>query len=261
MASIRCGNCNLVNFATDANCKRCGQPLGAAQQQQSPPYANYQQPGNAYHYPAASPGNYAPQQSYQQPYAYQQNQYQQPSPAYGMAQQHYQYPPAPYAAAYAQGFWRDGSTLVMYKHLPMPDRCIKCNAPANGIRLRRKLSWHPPAYFLLVFIGVLLYAIVAMIASKRATIDVGLCEEHYNKRRTGILVSWLMFALSIGSFVLATILGGEFVAFLGGIFLLASIICAIVMTRVVVPKKIDDQFAWLRGVSDEYLNQLPAWGG
>jgi hypothetical protein len=43
------------------------------------------------------------------------------------------------------GTWREGKTLVMWKEAVLPDRCIRCNAPANGRRLIRKLNWHEPA--------------------------------------------------------------------------------------------------------------------
>ena len=46
------------------------------------------------------------------------------------------------------GVWRDQSTLVMTKDATLPDYCVKCDAPANGFRLKRNLSWHEPALYL-----------------------------------------------------------------------------------------------------------------
>src|SRR3954464_15581653 len=58
------------------------------------------------------------------------------------------------------GVWRDGPILVMHKIAPLPDYCIKCNSPANGLRIRRKLSWHHPALYILVFGAALFYVIM-----------------------------------------------------------------------------------------------------
>lgn len=38
------------------------------------------------------------------------------------------------------GVWRDGKLLVMHKKAVLPDRCVKCNQPAGGRRLKRSLS-------------------------------------------------------------------------------------------------------------------------
>ena len=67
---------------------------------------------------------------------------------------------APNLQANDTGVWRDGDILVMHKEAVLPDRCIKCNAPCNGYRLKRNLSWHRPAWFLLIFISLWIYLIV-----------------------------------------------------------------------------------------------------
>src|ERR1035438_9056155 len=46
------------------------------------------------------------------------------------------------------GLWRKEKKLVTRSETPFPDRCVKCNAPANGFRLKRVLYWHHPAYYL-----------------------------------------------------------------------------------------------------------------
>src|SRR3954468_23626244 len=51
--------------------------------------------------------------------------------------------------------WEDNGLLVLRKNAVLPDRCVKCNAPAEGFRLRRNLSWHQPAIYLTIFIGLL----------------------------------------------------------------------------------------------------------
>ena len=40
----------------------------------------------------------------------------------------------------------------MSKDGEFPDRCIKCNAPAEGYRLKKTLIWHPRAWFFLILL-------------------------------------------------------------------------------------------------------------
>ena len=49
--------------------------------------------------------------------------------------------------AQADGVWRDGKIIVMSHDASFPDRCVKCNQPAAGYRLKRKLTWHPSGWY------------------------------------------------------------------------------------------------------------------
>ncbi len=115
----------------------------------------------------------------------------------------YVLPPPPQPKLATAGVWRDKSILVMSRDAQLPNRCVKCNEPATGSRLKRKLSWHHPAYFLLILVVFLVYIIVAMIARKVATVEVGLCERHRAARSRNILITWSLVLLAIGGFVLA----------------------------------------------------------
>jgi hypothetical protein len=159
------------------------------------------------------------------------------------------------------GVWRDNSTLVMVKEAPLPDRCVKCNAPANGVRLRRSLSWHHPVLYLLIFVGVLIYVILAAVLSKRATIYVGLCAEHFQHRRKKIAVGWILLAGGLISAIGAFANNYPMVGLVGLAVFLFALIWLIVISRVVTPKKIDDRLVWLNGVNSAYLSQLPPWQG
>jgi hypothetical protein len=60
----------------------------------------------------------------------------------------------------AGSVWRDGELLVMRKGAVLPDRCVKCNAPAEGGRLRYVQLWHDPIYFLLLPLAPILMPFV-----------------------------------------------------------------------------------------------------
>ena len=95
--------------------------------------------------------------------------------------------------------WRSKSMLVMAKRAPLPQRCVKCNAPAQQT-LNRKLRWHHPALYLVIFAGPLLYLILSLVLSKSATIHIGLCETHVATRKRDMLITCVLVLLSFGSF-------------------------------------------------------------
>jgi hypothetical protein len=159
--------------------------------------------------------------------------------------------------------WREGDVLVMERSAMLPDRCVKCNAPANGYKLWRNLSWHSPVYFLLVLLSPLIYIVVALIVRKTATIAIGLCETHRKKRRTMIAVAWLLFLASIASFFVAVQFDppiGPSIVIAGIVVMLTSLVMAAMISQIVKPVNIDYRFVRLRGVGADFLDTLPTPG-
>lgn len=157
--------------------------------------------------------------------------------------------------------WRSGKLLVMRKGATLPGRCVKCGADAPGEKLTRKLFWHHPALYLLILPGLLIYAIVATVVGKRAKIQVGLCHEHRGRRRRDLIIAWSLFLLSLALFVAAGVWENGWCVAFGVAALLASPIYGMITCAVVTPKKIDDQFVWLKGVSPEFLESLEEFTG
>ena len=156
--------------------------------------------------------------------------------------------------------WRNKSTLVMTKQAPLPNRCVKCNVYTDQ-RLKRKLTWHHPVLYLLILASILIYAIVAMVVRKTATVDVGLCPEHLATRKKNLAITWALGLLCVGSFAFALITDDLISVVLGFALIIATPIYGIVTLRVVAPTRIDDQLVWLKGVNPEYLQELPEWRG
>jgi drug/metabolite transporter (DMT)-like permease len=162
------------------------------------------------------------------------------------------------------GVWRDGPLLVMTKDAQLPDRCLKCNLPAGGWRLKRKLSWHEPAWYFLVLlglIGIIIYVIAASVVRQTATVMVPLCEEHRRRRKRAIAAGWLLGLAGIAAFVLGgSIEEYQAAAFLGGMLLLVTgLIFGMVGSQVAVPKRIDERFVWLKKVHPATLEELPVY--
>ncbi len=72
----------------------------------------------------------------------------------------------------------DGKLLVVRNGAELPDRCLKCNEPADGYRFSRSLSWHRPAWFILVLVSLWLYFLVYFFVRWKAKVTVGLCPRH-----------------------------------------------------------------------------------
>ncbi|MEM7395487.1 MAG: hypothetical protein AAF492_24410 [Verrucomicrobiota bacterium] len=55
---------------------------------------------------------------------------------------------------------RQKRKLVMGKKAALPERCVKCNAPAEGQPLKRNLYWHSPFVYLCLLMKMLVYILV-----------------------------------------------------------------------------------------------------
>lgn len=166
------------------------------------------------------------------------------------------------------GLWRDGNLLVMRKDALLPDRCLRCDSPAEGYRLKRNLSWHHPAWYLIVLANLLIYVIVALCIRKTAKIEVPLCPIHRAKRRNAILTGWLLALAGIGLFIAGIALGGTeressliVLVPVGAVVFLVGLFWGAIGAPPVVPTRIDDYYVWLKKVGPEFLGHLPVWPG
>jgi len=157
------------------------------------------------------------------------------------------------------GAWREQSTLVMTKDATLPDYCVKCGAPANGFRLRRRFSWHHPALYLLLFLvgAWLIYLIIAMVLRKKATVYLGLCPQHNQRRRSLLFIGWALFVLTFITMFMGLARDFPVMGLLSLLGILVSIVWLILAARVVTVKKIDDRFVWLTGLNENYLARFP----
>src|SRR6478735_23856 len=182
-------------------------------------------------------------------------------------------PPAvlPYAVplsnqSSAGGPWREGSLLVTTTFAQLPHVCVKCNVPvldgaAGGKRLTQKYTWHHPALYFLILPGVLIYAIVALVLQKKATVELSLCPAHNSRRVKWLIFTWVsvLGGLGLVAFGCAggmgmaknndmwpawTMLAGALIAIVGGIV-------AVINGRVLTPRRIDDRHAWFKGASPD----------
>jgi hypothetical protein len=156
--------------------------------------------------------------------------------------------------------WRDGKMLMVRKDAILPDRCLKCNEPAEGFQFKRSLRWASPYYALLILVNLILYILVYVVVSRRGTVTVGICPVHRRKRKRAILAGWLAALAGIGSLFLTGVVPDTMmvIPIIAGAFLiLAGLIGGIIGSPVLVPARIDKHFIWLRKVSPAYLATFP----
>lgn len=158
--------------------------------------------------------------------------------------------------------WRDGPTLVVPRKCVLPNRCVKCNAPAQR-RLVRRLYWHHPAYYLIIFVSLLIYVIVALIVRQKAVIDVGLCARHHAKRRRSIIIGWLGLLGCIAGLVVAILFGRDYpwLFWACPVLVLSELVYAVIVSRFVAPTRIDGQYAWLKNLHPDFLAEFPLLSG
>jgi hypothetical protein len=142
------------------------------------------------------------------------------------------------------GLWRMGKRLVTISETPFPDRCVKCNSPADGFRLKRVLYWQHPAYYLFLLCNLLILLIVILIVRKKAILHVGLCEKHRAKRKRGLIIGWSSLAAGAGLLICGAGLSSGWAALVGGLVLLVGGITGAAMATIITPTKITKEHVW-----------------
>jgi hypothetical protein len=182
-----------------------------------------------------------------------------------------QLPPAalddanPYARA-GTAAHAERNLIIAPPVVDLPHRCIFCNEP-DAKRLTMKYSWHHPALYLLILAGILIYAIVALIIQKKATVRMSLCALHAARRQRKMLIFWLVPLIMIGVIIAGPVLENArmigkdmsipFILF-GILGLIIALVVAGMSGRLLKPKFIDERMLKLAGAGRPFLDSLGA---
>jgi hypothetical protein len=153
--------------------------------------------------------------------------------------------------------WRLNKVLIISRDGDLPDRCIKCNADADGPTKTRTVYWHHPGFYLLLLVNIIVYIIAALIARKTAKVSPGLCARHKRKRTLGIWIGWGGFFVGLVAMSAAF---GSNQPDLGMFLIFATagcVIAGLLISRIVYAKRIDDRYVQLRGCGEAFLAELP----
>ncbi len=136
--------------------------------------------------------------------------------------------------------WRYGTLLVTETNTKLHDQCVKCNAPANGYRLKRELR---------------------SLFGRSGVIYVGLCEGHRRKRNRGLIIGWSGFTVCAVLLLTSTVLDSGFWTLSVALIAAASAITTGVMTNCVGTSKITREHLFVTGCHSDYLAELSEWPG
>lgn len=174
----------------------------------------------------------------------------------------YAAPKASFEVQASTGCSRDGKILIVPQGHGLPARCVKCNEPAEMDR-PRKFAWHHPGWYLFLPVNIILYAIIATFAQKKAKVAIGLCDSHRGRRRNFQLTAWAILALGLAAIGLGIASEGPgdeavMLASLGGLLLLAAAVVGIIGSRVLWPSRITSEEVRLKGCCPAFLDTFPS---
>lgn len=161
----------------------------------------------------------------------------------------------------------DGRLLVVPRGTPLPDRCVRCNAPATA-SVRLSLAYAPPEHGLhmaglIPGVGPLFHLIWGVRQLSRRDTDVlhaGLCARHRTLRRAGIAVAVLGLLVGGVLFYVGVKDGAQRVnatlAFAGVAALFAFTLSGWLLSRTLRLAGMDRQTIILRGAGRPFLDSL-----
>lgn len=157
--------------------------------------------------------------------------------------------------------WREGSVLVVRAECKLPSRCIKCNAPALEPVKHRRYYWHTPAWYLLILLNLLIYAVVAATVRKHTRVGAGLCERHLRRRRIGLGIAWASVPVGMALMFAGVDMERGWVILAGALIMLGLLIGGLGMARILTPSHIGPVYARFKGCGSEFLATLPTYVG
>ncbi len=150
----------------------------------------------------------------------------------------------------------------------LPSVCMKCGEDAT-VHKYKTFAWHPSWAILFIFLGLVPYAVAALLLTKRMTIQAPLCAQHRGHWAVRGWITWGGFGLLclLGGMVFAFLIandkrpGGEplmGLACLGGVLLglIWLIVIAILQHTGIRPQEITDRSIILTNVSEEFEEAL-----
>jgi hypothetical protein len=148
----------------------------------------------------------------------------------------------------------------------LPRVCAKCGRKAVA-RPSKTFSWHPPWVIVLIFAGLLIYVIVALVLTKRMAVPLPLCERHRNYWRNRAIVIYgglLALVLGVGGVVVASVLdeGGKDNAVglacigTGLVFIVWLFAAAIMQATSIRPNEVTDRSITLVGLSGDFVEAV-----
>ena len=155
--------------------------------------------------------------------------------------------------------WRDGKLLVFDCSGELPDRCLRCNGPAQGNAVERKLKSYgrttiSPWSLATFFLGV----IVINERITTARVRLRFCSQHARLLRAYAIGKWACLALGLAGIFWAAFEASGLIALLGLSLIVLGATCGTLAGSYISLKRAEGHYIWLGGVSKAYLSRLPS---
>src|SRR5262245_4993043 len=81
---------------------------------------------------------------------------------------------------------------------PLPNLCMVCGREATLVK-RKSFSWNPSWVWITLLLGLLPFLVIALILTKRATVEAPLCAEHkyHWAKRTALVLLGLLVVIGV----------------------------------------------------------------
>jgi hypothetical protein len=161
----------------------------------------------------------------------------------------------PAAGAAADKVWRDGMKLVIAPRSSLPCRCLKCNAPAGGPLISRKISTFSAWYPLFSSAGWNSDS----VEDRPIDIRFGLCHRHRLKWIAGHAVIGLLAMTSSLFFLIHDLAAslGPVADLLAVVLPMACVVISFSLRPLIQPRRVHHGLAWFGGAGREFLDSLP----
>lgn len=149
--------------------------------------------------------------------------------------------------------------MVVPRGAALPPNCVKCGRDA-AVPWQKKFYWHEPwLYILILFPGLLIYAIVALFIRKKMELNVPLCDAHHSDRkRYNLLGAVMLIGFIPVAIMLATVLKMDAgIAWLVGLGMFIAGVVFFSKATFLKPTKIDEQGGTFQGADEAFLKLLP----
>ncbi len=146
----------------------------------------------------------------------------------------------------------------MPRSASLPASCLKCGASATT-PWRHKFYWHSPWFYLLIlFPGLLIYIIVALIVRKQMELNLPLCEGHHADRKRNRLIALFMILGCVPVGIALGTFGSETLGWITGLLMfVASIVFYALSGMGIRVTRIDETGGVFRGACAKFLGLLP----
>jgi hypothetical protein len=144
----------------------------------------------------------------------------------------------------------------------LPDVCIACGQPATSF-IRKTFAWHPPWVIVIILAGLLPYVIVALILTKRMTVEAPVCDKHRGYWWKRQMLMWmpllLLFLCGIGLAIAAGNMGDKdtpgIVCFASGAAGVVWLFVAVVIQSMMIrPTEITNRTIRLKRVHEGFVD-------